>query len=76
MGCLVTPFAPDPSIKSSDASRIIRCNGCFGYFNLFCEVSNVKWECSICGNKNFFSRQQVNLFMNFEHQIINLLFNA
>ena len=39
--------------------RAPRCGQCFGYINKYCNITNSRWVCSLCGFRNVFSRQQV-----------------
>lgn len=65
VGFLVTPFIlttdcvamrKDPPRLTDINGRVARCTRCAAYINPLCEVTSIKWLCSLCGTKNFFPK--------------------
>ena len=44
---------------TSSAYNIARCSKCTAYINPFCDASNMRWLCSLCGYRNSFTRNMV-----------------
>jgi len=66
LGCIITPYIQrsdrnhlimktHPTIPLS--SDIARCFNCQSYINPFCDVSTMRWYCSLCRFKNVFPRK-------------------
>jgi hypothetical protein len=66
LGFMLTPFIPCVNrsqieydvIPVSIRRDIPRCHACHGYVNPFCEVSSLRWICSLCGENNIIKRSQ------------------
>jgi len=66
LGCIITPY-----IKRSDRTHLVmkthptipisadvaRCLNCQSYINPFCDISTIRWYCSLCSSKNVFPRK-------------------
>ena len=66
LGCIITPY-----IQRNDrvhlikkihqtipiSSELARCFNCQSYINPFCDVSTMRWYCSLCKYKNIFPRR-------------------
>lgn len=66
LGCIITPY-----IKRSDRTHLVmkthptipistdiaRCFNCQSYINPFCDVTTIRWYCSLCSSKNIFPRK-------------------
>ena len=66
-GLLVTPFIAledgsslcqyNPNLQSLyRTTGIARCDDCGGYINPFCDVTTMRWLCSLCETRNIFTR--------------------
>ncbi len=67
LGCFVKPFLPlvDRSnitmhlpLMVDSNKELARCKNCHAYLNQFCDVTNLKWICAICGERNLFTKSQ------------------
>lgn len=68
LGFILTPYLPisDKSHLARNLPRlstsghyIARCVKCAAYINPFCDASNMRWLCSLCGYRNTFTRSMV-----------------
>lgn len=67
LGCFVKPFLPlfDRSnitahlpLMVDSNKELARCKNCHAYLNQFCDVTNIKWICALCGERNLFTKNQ------------------
>ena len=84
-GVLVTPFLPftnQSHILQSNprlnfpASVIARCQKCFAYINPFCVANNARWTCSLCSERNSFSRNMVSPKVKYNMQLTSVYINV
>jgi predicted RNA-binding Zn-ribbon protein involved in translation (DUF1610 family) len=49
----------DHQIENNHSNNIVKCSSCNAYINKYCLYTSFKWNCSLCGERNIFSRNTV-----------------
>ena len=47
---------PELTRNTEQASKMARCSHCTAYINPYCDITNVRWFCSLCGSRNTFTK--------------------
>ena len=47
---------PELTRNTDRASKMARCSHCTAYINPYCDITNVRWFCSLCGSRNTFTK--------------------
>ncbi|KAL3689756.1 hypothetical protein R1sor_016065 [Riccia sorocarpa] len=66
-GATITPFAAvdendHQPVHGLHAEDLPRCESCYAYINVLCEVERWSWTCALCGNLNGLSNEMADRY--------------